>query len=94
MRLLEISTLPPKEEWVDADEVMLHACFEILKECVDKEGVLDHVNPETNQKKWIEEVKALYNWWEKRRVTPGEPADPKDSEMLSRLMEIRTSLWT
>lgn len=98
MRLLEISTLPPKEEWVDADEVMLHACFEIFKECVDEEGVLEHANPETN-KEWIEEAKALYRWWEERRVTPypddaSEEADDKEAEMISRLMKIRSYLWT
>ena len=32
MRNLKIESLPTARTWIDADEVMLHACFQILKD--------------------------------------------------------------
>jgi len=37
MRNLKIHSLPSAKEWVDRDEIMLHACFQILVDFIDKE---------------------------------------------------------
>lgn len=96
MRIFQIKSLPPSKEWVDRDIIMLHACFQILKDCVDKEQVDTHCNYEAH-KDFIDEVRFLYQWWEKRSESPW-PEDDKqsleDTEMLIRLMQIRTQLWT
>ena len=42
MRTLKINTLPSVKEqsWCDRDTIMLHACFQILVDWVEKEGGL------------------------------------------------------
>jgi hypothetical protein len=42
MRVLKIESLPSAKEWIDRDEIMLHSCFQILKDCVEKEKVDTH----------------------------------------------------
>ena len=32
MRILKIESLSNKKQWVDTDDIMLHACFQILKD--------------------------------------------------------------
>jgi hypothetical protein len=102
MRILKIESLPPKSAavWIDRDEIMLHACFQLLKDCVEKENVDTHVNYEAH-KDFVDEVRFLYNWWIKRRTRREElfsnlsnPLDKEDDKMLIRLMKIRTGLWT
>ena len=39
MRILKIDSLPNAKQWVDRDHIMLHACFQILQDCVEKEKV-------------------------------------------------------
>lgn len=92
MRNLKIESLPKvtSNTWIDRDEIMLHACFQILKDCVDKEGVDTHCNYESN-KEFVDEVRFLYQWWEARKN--GGPYWEEDDEMLIRLMKIRTQLW-
>ena len=94
MRLLKIESLPKAKDWVDKDVIMLHACFQILKDSVEKEHVDTHLNYEFH-KKVVDEVRFLYNWWLKRMdmVHTYEEND-EDTEMLLRLMKIRTALWT
>lgn len=91
MRIMRIESLPSAKEWIDRDEVMLHACFQILKDCVEKEHVDTHCNYESH-KEFVDEVRFLYNWWGKRAVSDG--SDDEDDAMLLRLMKIRTFLWT
>lgn len=97
MRILKIHSLPSskKRTWVDRDEIMLHACFQILEDCVDKEKVDKHCDHETH-KHFVDEVRFLYKWWKKRRkaVRLEESQMEEDDEMLIRLMKIRTVLWT
>ena len=47
MRILKIESLPSSKHWVDRDEIMLHSCFQILKDCIEKEKV-DKVNMADN----------------------------------------------
>lgn len=94
MRNLKIESLPTARTWIDADEVMLHACFQILKDCVDKEEVDTHCNYEAH-KDFVDEVRFLCNWWETRKIEGSRTDDfAEDDEMLMRLMKIRTQLWT
>lgn len=95
MRILRIESLPPKSEaWIDADEVMLHACFQILRDCVEREHVDTQCNYESHRES-VDEVRFLYNWWLDRidRI-PTEAQDAEDDLMLLRLMKIRGFLWT
>jgi hypothetical protein len=95
MRILKIESLVPKtERWIDRDEIMLHSCFQILKDCVEKERVDTHCNYESH-KEFVDEVRFLYEWWIKRmkRITSDEQMK-EDDLMLIRLMKIRGALWT
>lgn len=92
MRTLMIESLPKNEEWIDKDLVMLHACFQLLKDFVDEEGGLKNLNYEAN-KEFVDEVKELYDWWEKRKTTPMQVIFEEDDKMLLRLLKIRKQLW-
>jgi len=96
MRILKIKSLPSTKEsiWIDRDFIMIHACFQILEDCVEKENVDTEYDYESN-KDFVDEVRFLYNWWQIRK-TKDEIDDDElkdDDEMLSRLMKIRTQLW-
>lgn len=95
MRLLKIDSLPNSKQckWIDRDEIMLHACFQILQDCVEKENVDTHCNYEAH-KEFVDEVRFLYNWWSKRKSDELFDNQDEDTEMLDRLMEIRLTLWT
>jgi hypothetical protein len=100
---LKIQTL--SGDWCDKDIVMLHACFQLLTDCIEEEKLLtgntDWNNDleHTNAKKEIEE---LYNWWtERKKLEQKEGINDldrsqyqKDNEMLIRLINIRQYLWT
>ena len=88
MRNLKINSLPPLKEWVDRDDIMLHACFQILKDYIDKEKGDTHCNYEAH-KEFVDEVRFLYNWWLKRKNDNLFDNDDEDNEMLNRLMKIR-----
>ena len=92
MRHLKIETLPSSKHWVDADIVMLHACFQLLKDVVEKEKILEFINKEYH-KKYYDEVLFLYEWWGKKAESDYED-DQEADEMLSRLIKIRNFLWT
>lgn len=90
MRTLTIKTLPSAKTWIDRDEIMLHACFQILEDCIEKENVDTHCNYEVH-KDFVDEVRFLSKWWKERQITND---DSEDDEMLLRLMKIRRALWT
>jgi hypothetical protein len=90
MRILKIESLPNSKTWLDRDLIMLHACFQILKDCVEKENI-DLECSEEGHKDFYNEVRFLYQWW-KERVAHDD--DSQDDEMLFRLMKIRNGLWT
>lgn len=93
MRILKIDSLPNAKHWVDRDHIMLHACFQILQDCVEKENVDTHSDYESH-KESIDEVRFLYQWWLSRKNDDSFDNDREDDEMLMRLMAIRTFLWT
>jgi hypothetical protein len=95
---LKIKTL--SADWCDKDVVMLHACFQLLTDCVEKEKLLDgntNWNHSKATKKVKAEITALYKWWTKRKEIENE-LEPKqyemDNKMLIRLIKIRKHLWT
>lgn len=92
MMILKIESLE-KRKWYDSDFIMLHACFQILQDCVEKEKVDTHCNYETH-KDFVDEVRFLYKWWLSRKNNIEFDNDDEDNEMLNRLMKIRLSLWT
>ncbi|AZZ92239.1 hypothetical protein EUZ85_16510 [Hahella sp. KA22] len=94
---LEIDTLD--NEWRDKDSVMLHACFQILKDCVNKERLLDgYTDWESDEKhrNAKAEIEFLYHWW----ISYSKPAEADfdnyelENEMLVRLINVRWALWT
>ena len=94
MRILKIYSLPKTTiKWVDRDEIMLHACFQILQDCMELEELSSHCNYEAH-KDFVDEVRFLYDWWLKRKNNETTEDNTEDDEMLNRLMKIRTSLWT
>ena len=95
MRILKINSLPSSKEWIDRDEIMLHSCFQILEDCVEKEKVDTHCYYESH-KDFVDEVRFLYKWWQKRKKEDGGYGEQmeEDNKMLIRLMKIRSGLWT
>lgn len=91
MRTLRINSLPSGDAWIDRDFIMLHACFQILQDCIEEEKVDTHCDYEAH-KDFVDEVRFLYNWWIVRKESVF--SDDEDDKMLIRLMKIRTSLWT
>jgi len=95
MRYLKIESLPSAKNWVDRDEIMLHSCFQLLKDCIEKENVDTHCDYETYKDVFVDEARFLYKWWEKRsKIGWSDEQFKEDNEMLSRLVKIRTYLWT
>lgn len=84
--------MPNVKTWIDRDHIMLHACFQILQDCVEKERV-DTCCDYESHKHFVDEVRTLYNWWLKRKINESFNND-EDHNMLDRLMKIRSSLWT
>lgn len=98
MRLLKIHSLPNSKIWVDRDIIMLHACFQLLEDYIEKEDGLNHACAET-YKALNAELSELNNWWRERKKTITNPStksfeSQKDDEMLARLIKHRTFLWT
>jgi hypothetical protein len=100
--LLHITTLT--EGWRDNDNVLLHACFQLLADFVEKEL------PESRWVNWQQdehhaaakkEIDALYAWWkdwQKKPATRSFDEDhedyEKENEMLIRLINVRMYMWT
>lgn len=94
MKILKIKSLPSKT-WIDRDKIMLHACFQILKDCVEKE----HVDTQCcyiTHKKVVDEIRFLYDWWIERKKNDkvADEQIEEDNKMLIRLIKIRGFLWT
>lgn len=100
---LHINTIT--SDWLDKDLLMLHACFQLLTDCVEKENLFEsrdwtydseHMNAKT-------EIEELYNWWKYRSQKEiNREIDPIwtdnqyefDNGMLIRLIKVRQYLWT
>jgi len=98
MRILKINSLPSIKEhsWIDRDYIMLHACFQILQDFVEKEDAITYYDTydDKTYENFVSELKELYGWWLWRKDNDSFDDDEKDNEMLNRLMKIRLSLWT
>jgi hypothetical protein len=87
-------------DWRDKDDVILHACFQLLKDFVEKEHemiqIIDWTDSEETQKAKTE-IDFLYNWW-LQWVDKQPELDEKHYEeenlMLKRLIDVRKYLWT
>ena len=95
--MLNIETL--SEEWSDKDSVMLHACFQLLKDFVEKEDIQHRRNSWCADEKRISaktEIDELYNWWVSYSVSDVLDEDSYELEntMLFRLIKVRWALWT
>ena len=94
---LQIESLD--NDWHDKDEVLLHACFQLLKDCIEKEDLFNDGRDWSYDAKAKKELKTLYAWW-KRRAQMEETFDKDDKQyqeddlMLQRLIKIRWKLWT
>ena len=93
MRIIKISSLPNSKEWLDKDVIMLHCCFQLLQDFIEKENGDNHCNYEAN-KELVDEYRFLYNWWLKRKDNIFNEKENEDDEMLLRLIKIRKTLWT
>ena len=95
--ILKIDTLSKK--WRDKDSVMLHACFQLLKDFVEKEDIQHMSNNWCADKKHIDakaEIDELYHWWmsyTESGVTDEDSYELENS-MLMRLIKVRWALWT
>ncbi len=99
--VLKIESLP--NSWRDKDDVLLHACFQILKNFVEEEKQMVEIidwnfSEETKIAKI--EIDFLYNWWKGRALIDNdldilnEEIYNEDNQMLIRLIDIRKYLWT
>ncbi len=99
---LKIKTLD--KGWCDKDYVMLHACFQLLTDCIEQEKLHEMTDWDYNDeyKQAKKEIDELNNWWKDRIKAEQEQTDAaweedqyeKDTEMLVRLVKIRAYLWT
>src|SRR4029079_4427510 len=93
--------------WCDKDHVLLHACFQLLSDFVEKEmRVQDYPDWNATEETRLarQEIEALYSWWQLRKhdeimdrhtsFTEEHAIYAKDNEMLKRLVDIRMHLWT
>lgn len=101
--ILKIKTLG--KDWSDKDVVMLHACFQLLTDCIEQEKLYERTDWNHNEeyKQAKKEIDELYTWWKSRVKTELEnlmnPSLEKDqyeedNEMLIRLVKVRGYLWT
>lgn len=90
MRKLKIKSLP-KKKWVDRDMLLLHACFQILSDFIEKEDGLNHCDYEEH-KEDVDTCRELYNWWNNMKSTDID-SDEADG-MLLKLIQVRGFLWT
>lgn len=87
------------DDWCDKDVVILYACFQILKDFVEKEDWLEHIDWEHTEetKNAKAEIQFLYDW-RLKRVKAENDLDEKqyseDNLMLKKLIDVRKHLWT
>ena len=98
LNLLKIETL--NDEWLDKDVIILHACFQILCDCIEKENLFtSHVDwmYDDEHKNAKIEIENLYNWRNKRKFDNDNLENiqyEEDNQMLKKLIEFRQYLWT
>jgi len=92
------------DQWCDKDYVMLHACFQLLKDCVEKEALFNSDidwGADVKHRETKAELEALYSWWLARikaesgdNLMDDDDQYHEDNIMLHRLITIRRALWT
>ena len=96
--LLKIETLT--DQWLDKDVIILHACFQLLSDCIEKENLLNgHIDwsAKEDSQKAKNEIELLHHWWIHRKTKTeelGEKQYEEDNQMLKKLIDIRKYLWT
>jgi hypothetical protein len=98
--ILKIESLD--DGWRDKDNVKLHACFQLLKDCVEKENLFNgHTdwNADEKHRTVKAELEALYSWWIERlkiedRFGIDQEEYAEDDLQLHRLINVRWALWT
>ena len=95
--ILKIDSLD--EDWRDKDSLMLHACFQLLKDCVEKENLLNgHTDWNSDDRNRLakKEIEELYNWWLSyvESDIPDDESYEIETKMLARLINVRWALWT
>ena len=95
--ILKIDSLD--DNWRDKDSVILHACFQLLKDCVEKENLLNgHTDWNVDERYRLakKEIEELYNWWllYTEADIPDDESYEIETKMLVRLITVRWALWT
>lgn len=75
-------------------QLMLYACFSLLREFVEDESALDRSAWSSTEERQqaSQEMQALYDWWAHERFQE-QVSEEKDEEMLARLMKVRPHLY-
>lgn len=101
--LLRIKTI--NATWCDKDTVMLHACFQLLTDFIEQENPFESGTDWTHSEEKINvkrEIEFLYNWWQALLIKQdndewksmnNKVQYEEESEMLIRLIKIRSHLW-
>jgi hypothetical protein len=77
MKILKIRSLEGR--WVDKDEILLHAAFQLLQDFVEKEHpekTIDWKHDATHARAW-RDISSLYRWWRETRPARRSPLDDK-----------------
>lgn len=84
---------------------MLHACFQLLEDCVEQEKLLDGFTDWDQSEEFQEaykDLKELYEWWQiRKQLITMEKYDEleeenydEDTRRLQQLIRWRHMLWT
>ena len=95
MKTINIRSL--EDDWIDRDEIILHVCFEMLRESIENERLFAHHDlPEGIEK----QMSDLYEWWKLRKGQIDSDAYPEpecqydiDNDKLIELVHLRKYLW-
>ena len=77
MKYLKIRSLNGR--WIDKDEMLLHATFQLLQDYVEQERPDRHIDwkhDRAHAKAW-REITSLYRWWTKVRPARRPPLDDR-----------------
>jgi hypothetical protein len=101
---------PLPATWIDRDELILYAAFQILEDYINKEKpaeftsdvyaeyieACDEKNARERDTDW-KTIRVLYYWWQERKNLEDHNYFDDydlDDKMLHRLIDIRKYLWT
>jgi hypothetical protein len=102
---LTIKSIPQKNSWCDKEIAMVHAMFQLLVDCIEKEKLfedrvyyLDGGNGSKEHKKIaaeLNDLKLLYKWWKGpgRRMNESEIRSDEVNDKCKRLIDLKEHLW-